>query len=87
MAKFGAGFFLGFFHLGSIMSLDLEFRGHYPHTFLKKAKWFLKSKVDIVITSVHLSALGRGQKDKHHLISITKSISKIFFTKFCVCSH
>ena len=32
-------------------------------------------------------ALGRGQKVKYHLISITKSISKIFFTKLCVCSQ
>ena len=30
-------------------------------------------------------ALGRGQKVKYHLISITKSISKIFYTKMCVC--
>ena len=30
-------------------------------------------------------ALGRGQKVKYHLISITKSISKIFFTKNFVC--
>ena len=29
-------------------------------------------------------ALGRGQKVKYHLISITKSISKIF-TPNCVC--
>ena len=32
-------------------------------------------------------AVERGQKVKHHLISITKSISKIFYTKLCVCSH
>ena len=32
-------------------------------------------------------ALGRDQKVKYHLISITKSISKIFYTKLCVCSH
>ena len=31
-------------------------------------------------------ALGRGQKIKYHLISITKSISKIFYTKLCVLS-
>ena len=30
---------------------------------------------------------GEGQKVKYHLISITKSISKIFYTKRCVCSH
>ena len=30
---------------------------------------------------------GRSQKVKYHLISITKSISKIFYTKLCVCSH
>ena len=35
----------------------------------------------------HPGALGRGQKVKYHLISITKSISKIFYTKLCVCSH
>ena len=32
-------------------------------------------------------ALGRGQKVKYHLISITKSIFKDFYTKLCVCSH
>ena len=32
-------------------------------------------------------ALGRGQKVKYHLISITKSISKIFYTKLCVFSQ
>ena len=43
-------------------------------------------------------ALGRGRKVKYHLISITKSILKIFipnfacvfkdfYTKLCVCSH
>ena len=31
--------------------------------------------------------LERGQKVKYHLISFTKSISKIFYTKLCVCSH
>ena len=31
--------------------------------------------------------LGKGQKVKYHLISITKSISKIFYTKLCVRSH
>ena len=30
-------------------------------------------------------ALGRGQMVKYHLISITKSISKIFFIPNCVC--
>ena len=33
-------------------------------------------------------ALGRGQKVKYHLISITKSISKIFIPKFvCVLTN
>ena len=33
-------------------------------------------------------ALGRGQKVKYHLISITKSISKIFFPNFvCVLTY
>ena len=33
-------------------------------------------------------ALGRGQKVKYHLISITKSISKIFITNFvCVLTN
>ena len=33
-------------------------------------------------------ALGRGQKVKYHLISITKSISKIFIPKFvCVLKN
>ena len=33
-------------------------------------------------------ALGRGQKVKNHLISITKSISKIFIPKFvCVLTN
>ena len=32
-------------------------------------------------------ALGRGQKVKYHFISITKSISKIFYTELCVCSY
>ena len=32
-------------------------------------------------------ALGRGQKVKYHLISITKSISKIFFQTLCVFSQ
>ena len=31
--------------------------------------------------------LGRGQKVKYHLISVTKSFSKIFYTKLCLCSH
>ena len=30
---------------------------------------------------------GEGQKVKCLLISITKSISKIFYSKLCVCSH
>ena len=34
-----------------------------------------------------LGALGRGQKVKYHLISITMSILKIFYSKLCVCSH
>ena len=50
-------------------------KGSLSPRFFTKAKWFLKSKV-------HLSALGRGQKDKYHLISITKSISKIFLPNF-----
>ena len=29
-------------------------------------------------------ALGRGQKDIYHQISITNSISKIFYSKLCV---
>ena len=32
-------------------------------------------------------ALGRGQKVKYHLISITKSISKILFQTLCVFSQ
>ena len=33
-------------------------------------------------------ALGRGQKVKYHLISFTKSISKIFYTKLvCVLTN
>ena len=32
-------------------------------------------------------ALRRGQEVTYHLISITKSILKIFYTKLCVCSH
>ena len=32
-------------------------------------------------------ALGRGQKDKYHLVSITKSISKILFQTLCVFSQ
>ena len=32
-------------------------------------------------------ALGRGQEVKYHLISITKSISKIFFQTLCVFSQ
>ena len=31
-------------------------------------------------------ALGWGQKVNYHLISLTRSISKIFYTKLCVCS-
>ena len=35
-----------------------------------------------------LGALGRGQKVKYHLISITKSISKIFIPNFvCVLTN
>ena len=35
-----------------------------------------------------LGALGRGQKVKYHLISVTKSISKIFIPNFvCVLTH
>ena len=32
-------------------------------------------------------ALGRGQKVKYHLISITKSISKIFYQTLCLFSQ
>ena len=32
-------------------------------------------------------ALGRGQKVKYHLISSTKSISKIFYTRLCVLTN
>ena len=32
-------------------------------------------------------ALGRGQKVKYHLISITKSISKILYQTLCVFSQ
>ena len=32
-------------------------------------------------------SLGRGQKVKYHLISITRSISKIFIPNFCVFSQ
>ena len=32
-------------------------------------------------------ALGKGQKVKYHLISITKSISKIFMPNLCVFSQ
>ena len=32
-------------------------------------------------------ALGRGKKVKYHLISITKSISKIFYQTLCVFSQ
>ena len=36
----------------------------------------------------HPGALGRGQKVKYHLISITKSISKIFIPNFvCVLTN
>ena len=36
----------------------------------------------------HPGALGRGQKVKYHLISITKSISKIFLPNFvCVLTN
>ena len=36
----------------------------------------------------HPGALGRGQKVKYHLISITKSISKIFVPNFvCVLTN
>ena len=32
-------------------------------------------------------ALGRGQEVKYHLISVAKSISKMFYTNLCVCSY
>ena len=45
----------------------------------RKAKFFLAPPT---------GALGRGQKVKYHLISITKSISKIFIPNFvCVLTN
>ena len=37
-----------------------------------------------IFLAPHPWALGRGQKVKYHLISITKSISKIFILTLCL---
>ena len=42
----------------------------------------------IFFLALHPGALGRGQKVKYHLISINKSISKIFIPNFvCVLTN
>ena len=44
--------------------------------------------VKIVFGATPPGALGRGHRVKYHLISITKSISKIFMSKFvCVLTN
>ena len=56
----------------------------YSNNFISSAKFLVYPEVFL---GPPPGALGRDQKVKYHFISVTKSISKIFYTNLCVCSH
>ena len=62
------------------MSLGLELRGHYPHTFFYKSEVVFKKQSPSVCP-------GEGSKEHISFNFNYKVNFKDFFTKFCVCFH